>query len=88
MKTLSCSLVVGLISVYLLASNAANSTACSRDMSRKVRNFLDSNFYNKIDNYVYPESCPLNPVKDVYRNQEKLKKMYNQEWKVSMKLLL
>lgn len=47
---------------------------CSRSLSRKVRNILENDFFNKLENIEnLPENCPLHPKYDIYLQQEKHK---------------
>jgi hypothetical protein len=61
---------------------SAENKDCSRAMSRKVRSFLTDNMKDAMEKFSFPEECPLNPSKDIYRKQENLKKQFSQEWKV------
>lgn len=75
-------LILLCVSVTSWVAMSAESSDCSRVMSRKVRDFLEDNMKDVMEKYTFPDECPLNPSKDLYRKQENMKKQFSQEWKV------
>jgi hypothetical protein len=67
-------------------------TTCSRSVSRKVRDYLQVNFFdnlsrNKIDSF--PIECPLNPHNDLFLQQEEKKRELSmKEWQVCFLVLI
>jgi hypothetical protein len=67
------------------SSRSLLATACSRDISRRVRSYLNQDIFphvaiNAVD---LPAACPLNPLVDIFGDQEFHKREANmQEWRV------
>lgn len=60
---------------------------CSRELSRSVRTFLEREVFPRlpIEPSLLPNSCQINPLFDLYRDQEanKMKVHHPDEWKCS-----
>lgn len=60
---------------------------CSRELSRSVRSFLEKEIFPRlpIEATQLPNACQLNPLIDLYRDQEnnKLLVHHPDEWKCS-----
>lgn len=66
-------------------ASSADFAGCSRSLSRKVRSVFDAAILSELSTEVMqamPAECPLNPVWDMYRNQEEHKhELSSTEWK-------
>ena len=62
-----------------------NIASCSREVSRKVRTYISTRIYPKLDQIKpndLPLSCPIHPRNDIYKDQESNKTMVTRgEWK-------
>ena len=57
-------------------------TSCSRSQSREVRSFLNTTFFHQIDPNYMSVICDLNPINDLYLDQENNKQLLSRnEWK-------
>lgn len=81
--------VISLFIVYFIIreSSAAVNVTCSREISRKVTKFLNSDFAKRLsinDLKDLPMSCPLHPKRNVFGEQERNKlELDALEWQVS-----
>jgi hypothetical protein len=78
-------LCLGILAVQGDKNAEISYSECSRQISRKVRRFLQKDIYPMLsfDPTQLPTSCALNPLRDLFHDHELHKKQLSQDdWKV------